>query len=555
MNSNKIICGTSFLLPKNEAWNILGPSNKIAFSEYGDWRGALTKCKKNQMLVFVIFVTDFLYNSPQSNKNSKKNFDLVKILLRNIEQHLKKTSSPTIITISSWKHESIIRQVSSKSNLEAMSNNIFSGLEKLRSLYSNFYILDLDKQLSPQGIKNAFDNRNWYLAHCRLSIAGLNILTKSLSAIINRITKPSKKVLVLDCDNTIWGGVVGEDGVSNIILGQDGLGSAFVDFQHAAKKIKQEGTLLALCSKNNEKDVWEVFKKHQSMVLKRNDIAAYKINWKEKYQNLKELSSELNLDLSSFVFWDDNPIERDKVKKMLPQVLTVAPSNNVIEWPDMLSGMDCFAKFNITKEDAKKTKQYQMRSKFTKDIKSDIDEISFLKSIKLKAKAVSMNESTIKRASQISMKTNQFNLRSIRYTEKEVLNLKKNTFLVNLKDIYGDHGLVGLVCTKKIDSKFVFLENFLMSCRVLGRHLESWMLNKILQDAKRSKFEFVIAEYIPTEKNGIAKNCLEDHGFKLIKNTQNKKLNKISLKKYVKNGKIYIASVKDTKIPFVKVYE
>ncbi len=114
MDSNKIICGTSFLLPKNEAWNILGPSNKITFSEYGDWRGALTKCKKNQMLVFVIFITDFLYNSSQNNKNPKKNVDLVKILLRNIEQHLKKTSSPTIITISSWKHESIIRQVGSK---------------------------------------------------------------------------------------------------------------------------------------------------------------------------------------------------------------------------------------------------------------------------------------------------------------------------------------------------------------------------------------------------------------------------------------------------------
>ncbi len=557
MSSKIIICGTSFLLPKNEAWNILGKNKKIVFSDYGDWRGALSKCKKNEYLIFVIFVSDFYGFSSQANKNKKIIFDLTKILFKNLEQHLKRTSAPTIISVSSWVPESIIRLAGNENELEQIFKNITLGLNKLKSLYPNLYVFDLDKQLAIHGLNNAFDPRNWYLAHCRLSTSGLNILTQSLGKIINRIKKAAKKVLVLDCDNTLWGGVIGEDGISDIVLGQDGLGSAFVDFQHVAKRIKKEGILLALCSKNNEEDVWKVFKKHKSMVIKKDDIAAYKINWNEKTRNLKELSSELGLDLNSFVFWDDSPIERDKIKKNIPEVLTVEPPKNVIEWPGLLSEMDCFAKFNITSEDKKKTKQYQMRTKFTKGIESGIDEVSFLKSIKLKAKAIAINESTVKRAAQLSMKTNQFNLRTIRYTEKEILKLNKNSdsFLVNLNDVYGDHGLVGLICTKKIDSKFIFLENFLMSCRILGRHLEAWMLHKLIQNAKKNNFKYIIAEYIPTQKNIIAKECLTNHGFNSLKKFNNKDLKKINLKNFVKNGDIYIAEVKEIKIPFIKVYE
>ena len=558
MGSNIIISGTSFLLPKNEVWSVLGPTNKIIFSNYGDWRSPIKKCKKNEYLVFVVFISDLYGISSASNKNdSKAVLDLVKVFLKTVEQHLKKLSSPTIVTISSWRPESIIRLVGNKNYSEKIYNILTKGLNVLKTSYPNLYLFDLDKQLGYQGLAKAFDNRNWYLAHCRLSMNGLNTLAQCLAKIIERIKSPAKKVLVLDCDNTLWGGVVSEDGLSGITLGQDGLGSAFVDFQYVAKRLKREGILLALCSKNNEEDVWEVFQKHQSMILKKNDIAAHKINWKDKVQNLIELSSELNLDLNSFVFWDDNPLERDKIKKTIPQVLTVEPSKNVTEWPEHLAGMNCFAKFNITNEDKKKTNQYRMRAKFTKDIKKEIDEVSFLKSIKLKANAIPINESTIKRASQLSMKTNQFNLRTVRYAESEIEKLynNENSFLVNLNDVYGDHGLVGLICAKTIDTKFIFLENFLMSCRVLGRHLEAWMFNKIVQNAKKNNYEYIIAEYIPTKKNVIAKKCLHEHGFDLITDFNNKNLEKINLKNYVKNGKVYIASVKEIKIPFVEVYE
>ena len=158
-------------------------------------------------------------------------------------------------------------------------------------------------------------------ARCRLSVKGLNILTDALLQVINRFSNAASKVLVLDCDNTLWGGIIGEDGLQGIILGQDGIGTAYVDFQREIVKLENSGIIIVLASKNNDKDVWEVFDQHSDMYLKREHIVTSKINWNEKAFNLQEVAKELDLGLDSFVFWDDNPLERDKMKTLLPQVL------------------------------------------------------------------------------------------------------------------------------------------------------------------------------------------------------------------------------------------
>ena len=188
MDSNIIISGTSFLLPKNEAWNVLGPTNKIIFPDYGDWRSSIKMCKKNEYLVFIIFISD-LYGIPSetNNKGSKAILDLIKVFLKTIEQHLKKSSSPTIVTFSSWRPESIIRLVGNKNYFEKIYNILTKSLNELKASYPNLYLFDLDKQLGYHGFAEAFDNRNWYLAHCRLSTNGLNILAQSLAKIIERI--------------------------------------------------------------------------------------------------------------------------------------------------------------------------------------------------------------------------------------------------------------------------------------------------------------------------------------------------------------------------------
>ena len=559
MNTKIKIGCTSFLLPGNESWNILTETNSVKFSEYGDWRTPLVKRKQDEYLCLVLFVPDLFYGFTETKPDNKKFLLLIKLLLKTINDNINRSASPTIIAVSAWKSDSLIREIAGNAEFKEVTKLLIDGLNKIKSKNSNLHILDLDTQFAISGFVNVFDKRNWYLAHCRLSSVGLDILAKSLAKIIIRIKKPAKKVLVLDCDNTLWGGVIGEDGISNLALGEDGMGLMFVDFQKVVKKLISEGILIVLCSKNNEKDVWDVFKKHQGMILKKNDISAYKINWKDKAQNLLELSSELNLDLNSFVFWDDNPIERDKVKKSIPEVYTVNVPKDVSEWADLLSSLDSLAKFNITNEDRKKIKQYKMRAKFNIDAKLQADENTFLKSIKLKAKKIQVNQTTVKRASQLSMKVNQLNLRTIRYTENQINQIKsdkqKNIFLVNLKDIYGDHGIVALVCLNKIDQKTIFIENFLMSCRVIGRHLEAWMFNQIVKYAKAKNYEYIFAEYIPTLKNLMAKNCLNNYSFNKYQIYTKKKPIKMNLKKYKKKSNLYIAETKKIKIPHTEVYE
>jgi FkbH-like protein len=414
--------------------------------------------------------------------------------------------------------------------------------------------VDIDKEFSKFGFSNTFDKRNWYFARCRLSNTGLKVLSDTIKTVLKNHFTPAKKVLVLDCDNTLWGGVVGEDGVKGLKLGQDGDGKAYQDFQRAIKFHQKNGIILALNSKNNDRDVWKVFLNHREMILKKKDIISSKINWNEKFDNLIAISKELDLNLDSFVFWDDNPIEREKVKKNLPQVDVIDVADEVNQWADQLYTLDQFAKLVVTKEDLRKTNQYKSRAKFLKAINISKNEIDYLKSIKLKPKILKIDKYNLSRAEQLCMKTNQFNLRTTRYKANEIQHLSKNmqniVFLTNLEDIYGNHGIISLVIVKKIDNEIAFLDSFLMSCRILGRHLESWIINETIKKCKQRGYKILISEYIPTQKNLMVKNFTSKNGF--TNNINNKKI----LNLFKKNKKnITFAELKKVKIPYLDVYK
>ena len=217
--------------------------------------------------------------------------------------------------------------------MEAKINN-------LKKKFTNFYSINLDEIFSNYGFLQIFDDRNWYVARCRFSELGLQKIINSLSEVITKIKQPLKKVLVLDCDNTLWGGVIGEDGIENLKLGTDGIGKIFSDFQKTILNLKKQGILLVLASKNNESDVLDVFKNHKSMILNIKDITAYKINWKSKSLNIREMANELGLGLDSFVFWDDNPIERAKMMKEIPEVTTINADENIHDWPSKLEKLN-----------------------------------------------------------------------------------------------------------------------------------------------------------------------------------------------------------------------
>ena len=296
-----------------------------------------------------------------------------------------------------------------------------------------------------------------------------------------------KKVLALDCDGTLWNGIAGEGGVE-----------PYIDFQKSILKLPEQGILLVLVSKNDEPTVWDVFDNNPNMLLKREDIITYRINWKEKSDNLQEIADELNLGLDSFVFWDDTPLERDKVRHNTPVIVPNIPKK-VENWALFLDQE--FYCDEITQEDINRVNLYKNRSKFQEEKRLHSNPDEFLKTIEMTPTIVKL-EDNILRAEQLCAKTNQFNLTTIRHTKEEIANL--DGFLVRLTDKYGDHGLVGLVLTKGI-----ILDTFLMSCRVVQRNLEIWMLYQCCKRLKDNGENRLIAQYIPTPKNGMMTQFVE----------------------------------------------
>ena len=549
---------TSFILPNNENWNYLKKNNQLFFSDYGNINIVGRAQDKIDLEITLFFLPDlFDYTQPDKpnyKEEEKKILNIIKLL----KIKFKSKNTKFIIGISEYLYNNIIN-FSKKDNFSKKIKIFFlNQLYNLANQHTNLYIIDLDVIFSVHGYINCLDQRNYYIFRCRLSTFGIEILSKNLKDLVDRISHTNKKVLLVDCDNTIWGGVLAEDGIENIQIGQDGIGAAFSDFQKAIIKIKNSGILIVLVSKNNKSDVENVLKKHQSMILRKKDITAMKINWNEKSNNIKQLSNDLSLGLNSFVFWDDNPIEREKVKAQLKEVEVIEPDQDVTAWPKQLLEFKGFSKFLVTKEDKEKTNQYKIREKFIEDKYSFKDEISYLKSIKIQPKIVKIDKSTISRAAQMCQKTNQFNFRTIKYSINDLIKLKdKNIcFLVKLKDIYGDHGIISFVSLNVVDDKNVFIDTFLMSCRILGRHLESWILNEIRKIAIKKKRGIIIAEYIPTKRNIVAKNFISNNKFEKI---SKKKISlygsffkKISTKK--NNSQFYNLSTK-TKISNLEIYE
>jgi FkbH-like protein len=287
--------------------------------------------------------------------------------------------------------------------------------------------------------------------------------------------------------------------------------------QKSILRLKNEGVILCIVSKNNLTDILEAFNKNKNMILKLKDFTSIKANWKTKTQNIKELTSELGLSLESMAFFDDNPIERDQVKKNLKDVKVIDPDTDISNWPDQILEIFEFVKFKLTKEDLLKTYQYERRSRFIIEKNKINNELSFLKKIKLKAKIVKIDKSNEQRFLQMIHKTNQFNLTNKRYSLLEINNFKKNKknkiFMVKLNDKYGDHGLISLVMLIQ-NANFIYIDTFLMSCRVLGRYLEQWILSKIVKFGKKNKIEFVVGEYAQGKKNILVKDLYKKYGFK-----------------------------------------
>ena len=325
-----------------------------------------------------------------------------------------------------------------------------------------------------------------------------------------------KKCLVLDLDNTLWGGVLGEEGIDGIQIGGDYPGKAFLYWQEALLQLAKSGVILTVCSKNNEQDVLDAWEKNPFILLKKEAFSAYRINWQDKATNIKELATELNIGLDSMVFVDDNPTERELIKQVLPMVVVPDFPDQPYMFPSFFKQLveDYFKVYNVTDEDRKKTEQYKANAARANAQASFADFDSFLKSLDIQITIEKANEFNIQRIAQMTQKTNQFNLTTKRYTDADVKSFVEagwKIWCISVTDKFGDNGITGCVMVNGNE-----IDTFLLSCRILGKGIEIAFAKKIMAILQENGMHMLAAKYLPTAKNAQVKDFYEKCGFTCV---------------------------------------
>jgi FkbH-like protein len=325
------------------------------------------------------------------------------------------------------------------------------------------------------------------------------------------------KCLVLDLDNTIWGGVIGDDGLENIQLGDLGMGHAYDQLQSWARELQRRGIILAVCSKNNEETAKQPFREHPDMTLRLEDIAVFVANWENKVDNLKRIQATLNIGFDSMVFLDDNPFERNLVREHLPALTVPELPEDPALYVSYLSGLNLFETASFSGEDLQRTRQYQAEAARTDFQKSFTSIDDYLRSLDMTAEVKPFDDYSLPRVAQLAQRSNQFNLRTVRYTVADIDRLRQSpghvTLSFQLADKFGDHGLIGLVILKQLDDATAFIDTWIMSCRVLKRGMEEFIVNQMVLQARGRGWQRLVGEYIPTAKNTMVKDLYRDLGF------------------------------------------
>lgn len=389
-------------------------------------------------------------------------------------------------------------------------------LTKELTRLSQVVVLNLDNCFRRWGWETMSDERFVLYSKSPFSFKGLLYLADEYLRYIKPLLGLAKKCIVVDLDNTLWGGVVGEDGISKLEIGETPLGLAYTNFQRALKALTYRGIFLAIISKNNFDDAIAVFRQHPHMILKEKDFVAMKINWNEKWVNMKELSQELNIGLDAIMFLDDNPMERVSMSYHLPEVLTPDLPSDPTHYTKILWELPDLEVLSLTGEDLLRTGYYQAEQQRKQLLKSCDSMDTFLTQLCIVVEVFSPDDFSFSRIAQLINRTNQFNMTTKRYTQAEVETLiRKNCIEVypaKVSDNYGDFGIIGLALILKEKEQWI-IDNFLLSCRVLGRGIEQAILSLIAQDAIKANIKKLIGLFVPTGKNSPAKDFYLKAGF------------------------------------------
>jgi FkbH-like protein len=380
---------------------------------------------------------------------------------------------------------------------------------------TNFHICDISSIQNQLGKATLFQPSVYINTEMVLSIDILPEIALKTADIIGAMFGRLKKCLILDLDNTLWGGVIGDDGLENIQLGALGIGKAFTEFQYWIKKLKNRGIILAISSKNTEAVAMEPFEKHPDMILRLEDIAVFNTNWNNKVENIRQIQLALNIGFDSMVFLDDNPFERNMVREHIPAITVPELPEDPANYLEYLYTLNLFETTSVSNEDSERTKHYQTEAKRNAEQQSYVNEDAFLEGLNMISLVEPFNNFNTPRVAQLSLRSNQFNLRTVRYTETDIKKITEDldtfTFSFTLADKFGDNGLICIVILKKETADILFIDTWLMSCRVLKRGMENFTLNIITDFAKENGFKYLKGEYLQTVKNEMVK----DHYLKL----------------------------------------
>jgi FkbH-like protein len=504
---------------------------------------------KNKDLIIIFYdvlnivdqVSEFFEDLEEEKYNNLKNklFTEIDIIFENLSN----TSSVIFNSFSSAYYNNNNFHVS---KIETFVKELNIYVEQKKT--SNVSIVNIDKLFAHIGFKQSIDYRFYHSSKAPYTFAFFKNYVAAIETVFLRNTGKLKKAIIFDCDNTLWKGVIGEDGMKGIDMSPiSKSGKFYYLVQRIAVFLSKRGVVVGLCSKNNDQDVLDVLRNHKDMILKEEHIVINKVNWIDKASNLRAIASELNIGIDSLVFVDDSNFEINLIKEQVPEILTIQVPTVISDYPDLIL-KNVYKYFNLVfnSDDAKKTEMYkqQFERENSKTAFSSIED--YLASLEIELTIVKNDNTHIPRIAQLTQKTNQFNLTTYRYTESQVdlflADKKHEVYAMFVKDKFGDNGLTG-VCIAKEDEKDpqnVFLDSFLMSCRIIGRNIEFVFVNHIFKDLSNKGYQTLTAAYIPTKKNAQVEDFYDKVGLNLIENVAGTKHYSINIANFEPKNVGYI---------------
>ncbi len=442
-------------------------------------------------------------------------------LWRNATEKLieKITDIPIFVSTIDFR-ESAIRTYSERKYYIEWADEWYQFVQSLAESKKNVYVMDILQRILNEGRNSFYSNKMWYMGSMPYSKNGIIAVVDEISKALSAVFESRKKIIALDLDNTLWGGVIGEDGINGVELSEHKEGARFYDFQLRLLEMQKRGILLAINSKNNCEDAMEAIENHPHMLLRKNSFVSEKINWNDKSSNIKEMETELNLTEGAFVFIDDNPVEREVVNGQRPDVLIPEFPVDTTDLVDMAEKLyiNVFKSLSLTDEDKAKTQMYQTEAKRKAIQSSTLDLDDYIKVLEMRADIHLMCDEELERVHQLCNKTNQFNLTTKRYTQKEISDMladvRYDIFTISSSDKFGDNGLVGVaICERK--EKAVVIDTFLMSCRVMGRKLENVIISELVKYYK-GQYNTMIGLFAQTKKNVPVVKKYDELGFAVV---------------------------------------